>query len=98
MTRLVQRCREIAGNTPDACATGSIATIPTTYNTIPHTVRFSLDLRHPDDAVLADIIKQFEVACEIERNKGSSVKREELGATPAQTFSPCCVAVVRKAL
>ncbi|GHV54689.1 Zn-dependent hydrolase [Deltaproteobacteria bacterium] len=98
MARLVQRCHEIAAGIPDACATvGSISTIPATYNTIPHTVRFSLDLRHPDDAVLAGMIRQFEAACETERAKGFGVKREEFGTTPAQVFAPRCVAAVRQA-
>lgn len=97
MARLVQIAHGIADATPDGCTTiGSISTIPSTYNTIPHTVRFSLDMRHPDDAVLNEMLSRFEAACAEERAKGFGVKREEFGTTPAQKFDAECVAAVRK--
>ena len=99
MARLVQIAHDIANNTPDGCATiGSITTIPSTYNTIPHTVRFTLDMRHPDEAVLQAMLKAFEDAMAAEQAKGFAVKREEFGTTPAQVFAPRCVAAVRKAV
>lgn len=98
MTRLVQAAHEIAEAIPDACATvGSITTIPSTYNTIPHTVRFSLDMRHPDEATLQKMLQTFEAYCALERKKGFGVIREEFGTAPAQEFAPRCVAAVRKA-
>jgi N-carbamoyl-L-amino-acid hydrolase len=97
MARLVQKCQDIACSMPGACATvGSISTTPSTYNTIPHTVKFSLDLRHPDDALLAEMIRQFEAACGQERARGFAVRREEFGKTPAQRFAPEFVAAVRQ--
>lgn len=98
MARLVQVAHEIGDSIPLACATvGSIATIPSTYNTIPHTVRFTLDMRHPDDATLATMLQRFEAACAAERSKGFEVAREEFGFTPAEKFAPACVDAVRKA-
>ncbi|MDR1934386.1 MAG: Zn-dependent hydrolase [Candidatus Accumulibacter sp.] len=98
MARLVGIAHNVANAVPDACATvGSIVTIPSTYNTIPHTVRFTLDMRHPDDATLQAMLARFEDACAAERARGFAVKREEFGATPAQKFAPACVAAVRKA-
>ena len=98
MARLVQTAHAIADAMPDACATiGSIITIPSTYNTIPHTVRFTLDMRHPNEAALQAMLKQFEDAMAAEEAKGFTVKREEFGATPAQKFAPHCVAAVRHA-
>ncbi|SBW06083.1 Amidase, hydantoinase/carbamoylase family [uncultured delta proteobacterium] len=98
MARLVQAAHDIANNTPDGCGTvGSITTIPSTYNTIPHTVRFTLDMRHPDEAALQAMLKRFEEAMAAERAKGFTVKREEFGTTPSQAFAPRCVAAVRKA-
>jgi amidase, hydantoinase/carbamoylase family len=98
MARLVQIAHDIANNTLDGCATvGSITTIPSTYNTIPHTVRFTLDMRHPDEARLQEMLKRFEEAMEAERAKGFGLKREEFGTTPSQAFAPRCVAAVRKA-
>lgn len=98
MARLVQAAHDIANNTPDGCGTvGSITTIPSTYNTIPHTVRFTLDMRHPDEATLQAMLKKFEAAMAAEQAKGFTVKREEFGTTPSQAFAPRCVAAVRKA-
>ncbi|MCC8193833.1 MAG: Zn-dependent hydrolase [Deltaproteobacteria bacterium] len=98
MARLVQIAHGIANDTPDGCATvGSITTIPSTYNTIPHTVRFTLDMRHPDEATLQTMLAAFEKACAAERAKGFGVTREEFGSTPSQAFAPQCVAAVRKA-
>lgn len=98
MARLVQVAHDIAGNTPDGCATvGSITTIPSTYNTIPHTVRFTLDMRHPDEAALQGMLKKFGDAMAAEQAKGFAVKREEFGTTPSRAFAARCVAAVRKA-
>ena len=98
MARLVQTAHDIANNIPDACATiGSITTIPSTYNTIPHTVRFTLDMRHPDEATLQAMLGKFGEAMAAEQTKGFAVKREEFGVTPAQVFAPHCVEAVRKA-
>ena len=99
MARLVLIAHDIANNTPNGCATiGSIMTIPSTYNTIPHTVRFTLDMRHPDEAVLQAMLKKFEDAMAAEQEKGFTVTREEFGSTPAQAFAPRCVSAVRKAV
>ncbi len=99
MARLVQKAHDIANAIPNACATiGSIQTIPSTYNTIPHTVRFTLDLRHPDQTILDDVIAQFEAACTLEREKGFTISRDEFGATKAKNFAPRCVDAVRKAV
>lgn len=98
MARLVLIVHDIANTTPGACATiGSISTVPSTYNTIPHSVRFTLDMRHPNEATLQDMLKKFEDAMTIERDRGFTVIREEFGTTPSQEFAPRCVAAVRTA-
>jgi N-carbamoyl-L-amino-acid hydrolase len=98
MARLVTVAHGIADATPDGCATvGSITTIPSTYNTIPHTVRFTLDMRHPDETTFGVMLGKFEEACAAERARGFAVRREEFGTTPSQAFAPRCVAAVRKA-
>ena len=97
MARMLLGAHEIAKAIPDGCATiGSITTVPSTYNTIPHTVRFSLDLRHPDEAVLGTMIKKFEALMEAEKANGFGVERKEFGVAKAQRFDAPCVAAVRE--
>ena len=60
--RIVEAVDRIAGDHgPDAVATvGSLDVSPNSRNVIPGAVRFSVDLRHRDDAVLAAMVAAFE--------------------------------------
>ncbi len=99
MARLLQKAYDIANNIPDACATiGSIQTTPSTYNTIPHTVRFTLDMRHPNQSILQSMLAEFEAACEIEKATGFEISREVFGSTPAKNFAPRCITAIRDAV
>jgi N-carbamoyl-L-amino-acid hydrolase len=98
LTRILATCEAVVRSTPDARFTvGSIETEPKSHSSIPREVRFTLDLRHPDDAVLARLVAAFEQAASAERDRGFHVWREEFGASPALAFDPRCIDAVREA-
>ncbi len=96
--RIMTVCFDAAYAIDDARATiGVIRAQPASHNTIPHTVEFTLDMRHPDDGVLAGQLAKLEKVLAAERNRGFEVFREEFGSTPATRFDARCVEVVRQA-
>ena len=96
--RLLSCFYDLGNRIDDACATiGSIKTIPNSHSTIPNTVAFTLDLRHPDEAVLEAMVEKFEMAMEGEREKGFEVTREEFGVAKAQVFDQKCTETIRNA-
>jgi N-carbamoyl-L-amino-acid hydrolase len=64
--RMVDAINDIAfKHEPNPVITvGYLKVRPNSRNTIPGQVDFSIDSRHPDDALLADIERQMRVACE----------------------------------
>lgn len=96
--RLISTCLDMANAIDDARATvGVITARPASHNTIPRTVEFTLDMRHPEDATLSKMQAEFERALEKERGRGFEVQREEFGSTPATRFDAHCIDTVRQA-
>ncbi len=94
--RIAAACYDKASATPDARFTvGLIETIPASHSTIPQQVRFTLDLRHPKEAVLSALKETYEAAAERERSRGYQIDREEFGASPELAFDAACVEVIR---
>ena len=85
---------------PYACATvGMLQVHPNSRNVIPGRVFFTIDLRHPDDAVLARMdeelhqgIARIAVEAKLETTRFEQIFRYE-----PITFDPACVASVRAA-
>lgn len=78
--------------------TGIFAAEPGTVNTMAHTVRFTLDVRHVEDAALAKLVARCEaefarVAAE-DSGLGCAVEWEMLVDSPAVRFHPDCIAAV----
>lgn len=84
---------------PQALATiGEIGVSHGSYNTIPASVRFTLDLRHPDDAAIADFEAEVRTLCEaLARERGVRVAIEPVWVSPATPFDPACVELVEAA-
>ncbi|PHS19300.1 MAG: Zn-dependent hydrolase [Blastopirellula sp.] len=96
--RLIARSFDLGNGIDDGRATvGVVRTEPASHNTIPHTVHFTLDMRHPDDVELARMIADLEVAVEEEHALGFEVSREEFGTAPAVRFDETCVDAIRDA-
>jgi len=98
MTRIFVACDELVRQTPDARFTvGLIETEPKSHSSIPREVRFTLDMRHPDQAVLDRLLDRFESAAAAERERGFRVERDEFNMSRALRFDAKCVDAVRTA-
>jgi beta-ureidopropionase / N-carbamoyl-L-amino-acid hydrolase len=85
------------GNLPDACATcGMILASPNSRNVIPGGVFFTIDFRHPDDAVLTRMDRQFkDGAAAIAEDIGLELEVTEFWYAPPTRFDADCVAAVK---
>jgi len=86
-------------HSPHACATvGFVQVSPNSRNTIPGRVFFTVDFRHPEDAVLTQMDKELRAACaEIAGAIGLEAEVKEFWYFPPTPFDKSCVASVRKA-
>ncbi|MDE0242411.1 MAG: Zn-dependent hydrolase [bacterium] len=86
-------------HSPKAVGTvGQLDVIPNSRNTVPGLVRLAVDLRHPDDEVLAEMDASFrgrtEAAC---RSESVALEIDEIWRNPAVHFDRDCVDAVRNA-
>jgi N-carbamoyl-L-amino-acid hydrolase len=86
-------------HSPHACATvGFVQVSPNSRNTIPGRVFFTVDFRHPEDAVLTQMDKELRAACaEIAGAIGLETEVKEFWYFPPTPFDKACVASVRAA-
>ena len=84
-------------NQPFACATvGLINSSPNSRNTIPGKVFFTIDLRHPEDAVLSKMAASAKAAAEeAAKNNGLELDFKEIWYSPPVKFDTSCVAAVK---
>ncbi|MEO6064454.1 MAG: Zn-dependent hydrolase [Lysobacterales bacterium] len=85
---------------PFACATvGMLQVHPNSRNVIPGRVFFTIDMRHPEDAVLADMDKELRAGVErIAAETRLDITRfEQIFYYQPVTFDADCVAAVRRA-
>lgn len=87
------------GNQPYACATvGLMQVSPNSRNTIPGKVFFTVDFRHPDDAVLSKMDAELRAAvARIAEEIKLEAAVEQIWYSPPVKFAPGCVDAVRKA-
>ena len=77
---------------------GQLVVLPNSRNVVPGEVRFSVEFRHPDTAVLAGIADAFAPAAVAAAAAcGVALELTELFRNAAQAFDPGCVALVRAA-
>ena len=86
-------------NQPYACATvGMMQVQPNSRNTIPGRVFFTVDFRHPDEAILNKMDAALRQACEAEaRAIGLSLDLKEIWYSPPVKFARECVGAVEAA-
>ena len=75
---------------------GSLEVFPNSRNVIPGSVKFSVDLRAPDDAQLSDMDAAIRSACErVAQESGLQIDIEQVVYFPPQPFTPELVEAVR---
>jgi N-carbamoyl-L-amino-acid hydrolase len=97
--RVVERVNAIAlEHAPSAVGTvGLVEVKPNSRNVIPGHVFFTVDFRHPDDAVLDEMeAKLIRAVEEIAREIGLEAAPKKVWDSPAVRFDPDCIAAVRK--
>jgi N-carbamoyl-L-amino-acid hydrolase len=84
---------------PYACATvGFVQVSPNSRNTIPGRVFFTVDFRHPYDAVLTEMDRELRAACQEAASAiGLEAEVKEFWYFPPTPFHPDLVAAVRDA-
>ncbi|MDJ1007364.1 MAG: Zn-dependent hydrolase, partial [Paracoccaceae bacterium] len=82
---------------PDACSTvGMMQVYPNSRNVIPGRVFLTVDLRHPDDEVLAEMDWSLRHTAEAVAKRGKlELKLEQIWQFDATPFDPDCIAAVR---
>lgn len=86
-------------NQPYACATvGMVQVSPNSRNTIPGRVFFTIDFRHPEDAVLAKMDAAIRAeADKVAKEIGLELDLKQIWYSPPVKFAEGCVAAVRDA-
>ncbi|KAG9253655.1 uncharacterized protein F5Z01DRAFT_688550 [Emericellopsis atlantica] len=96
--KLVAAANFIAHEFQGLATTGIFTTDPGTVNTMAHTATFTLDLRHVQDEVLAEMVKacetEFQRICKDDSEQGCEVQWELLVDSPAVEFHSDCIAAV----
>ena len=98
--RMVDAVNRIGlGHPPHACATvGMLQVSPNSRNTIPGTVFFTVDFRHPVEDTLTQMDAELRAACESTAEEiGLALDLRQIWHFPAIPFDPRCVDAVREA-
>ena len=98
--RIVGMVNNIAlDHAPSAVATvGRVVVKPNSPNVIPGSVYFTVDLRHPDDAVSLLMDQQLRAAIrEVKAGMDIAIELNDVWSTPTTRFDERCVNIVRDA-
>jgi beta-ureidopropionase / N-carbamoyl-L-amino-acid hydrolase len=97
--RVIDRINRIAQDHPPGVSTvGLVEVRPNSRNTIPGSVFFSVDLRHPDDAVLGEMKTALDrLLGEVCGDSGLAFDNREIWWSPAVHYDEGCIAAVREA-
>ena len=96
--KMIVQSNSIAKGHGGLATTGVLEMEPGSINTMAHTVKFTLDIRHPSDSTLSEIEdacrKDFERIASKESERGCSVSWREMTVSPAVQFHKDCIAAV----
>jgi N-carbamoyl-L-amino-acid hydrolase len=97
--RIIDRVHQIAlDHQPGVSTVGLVKVTPNSRNTIPGSVFFTVDLRHPSDGELLKMTAALNAACaEICDEVGLRVECREIWYSPASHFDDGCVGAIRRA-
>ena len=96
--KLIVASNQIAKRHNGLATTGILNALPGSINTMAHTVKFTLDIRHVEDSKLSEIEarcrEEFTRISTTESEKGCRVSWELLVDSPAVVFHDDCIACV----
>lgn len=99
--RMIVASNEIAKRHQGLITTGIVGGLPGSVNTVPHTAKFTLDVRHTSDATLAEMVEQchaqFEEIAKHNSERGVEVSWKTLTENKAVVFHQDCVKAVEEA-
>ena len=99
--KMIVESNKIAKAHSGLITTGIIETDPGSVNTMAHTTRFTLDIRHPSDTAIAQIEdecrRRFSTIATDDSERGVSLAWRQLTANPAVTFHQDCISVIEQA-
>ncbi len=98
--RMVEAVRKIALNHPPLALStvGLVEVSPNSRNVIPGSVFFTVDMRHPEDAVLGQMEDELGLMLnEIAADLGLEVRLENISRARPVDFDETCIGVVRAA-
>ncbi|KIW15148.1 hypothetical protein PV08_05193 [Exophiala spinifera] len=99
--KMIVESNKIAKAHSGLITTGLVETDPGSINTMAHTVRFTIDMRHPSDGVLAEIEnecrKTFSSIAAEDSERGVSLEWKQLAANPAVKFHQDCITMIEQA-
>ncbi|KIV89115.1 hypothetical protein PV10_08715 [Exophiala mesophila] len=98
--KMIVESNKIAKAHSGLITTGIVETIPGSINTMAQTVRFTIDMRHPTDGVLAQIEAEcrqtFSAIAARDSERGVSLEWRQLAAAPAVMFHQDCIDVIEE--
>ncbi|PNY23687.1 uncharacterized protein TCAP_06368 [Tolypocladium capitatum] len=98
--KMVVAANTVATHHSGLATTGIINAEPGTVNTMAHTARFTLDVRHVRDDVLETMVKaceaEFRRIAQEDSEKGCDVEWKVLVDSPAVQFNSECISVVEQ--
>lgn len=99
--KMIAASNQIAKTSSGLITTGILQAMPGSINTMAHTVKFTMDIRHPQDEQVSNMVEQCcqafdEIATE-DSERGVEVSWETLTENVAVKFHPDCIAAVESA-
>jgi hydantoinase/carbamoylase family amidase len=99
--RMIAASNDVARELAGLITTGIFRAEPGSVNTMAHTVRFTLDIRHPSNEKLAEMVARcreaFDRIAKVECERGVKVEWTTLTENVAVEFHQDCIAAVEEA-
>ncbi|OAA60074.1 Amidase, hydantoinase/carbamoylase [Cordyceps fumosorosea ARSEF 2679] len=99
--RMIVASNEVAKQHQGLITTGIVGGVPGSVNTVPHTARFTLDVRHASDVTVVEMVGQcrarFEEIARGESERGVEVSWRTLTENKAVMFHEHCIRAVEEA-
>lgn len=99
--RIIAACHDVASKHSGVATTGILSLEPGSINTIPHTVEFTIDIRHPDPTVVRAMEEDIRTLSSSLLKTGNkwecNVNFEVMFDAPAAIFAKECRDAIREA-